>query len=78
QRRVLRRELSDLESGELRETTYYDVPVDKEQFQRESPLKQMKKNAVDCGSWNSDMSRRKPYSKSKRDVGKISPQNQET
>ncbi|CAJ1951009.1 unnamed protein product [Sphenostylis stenocarpa] len=67
----LQRELSDLELGELRESTPDDTHVAK-QFERKGSFKQLENKANTSEDRNSDFTRVKPSLKATSDLGKSS------
>jgi len=67
----LQRELSDLELGELRESTPDETHVAK-QFERKGSFKQLENKANTSGDRNSDITRLKPLLKANSDSGKQS------
>ncbi|XAR49958.1 hypothetical protein NMG60_11004147 [Bertholletia excelsa] len=70
--KMLQRELSDLELGELRETLPEETPGKKE-FERKSSFKQSVRKSSSSDYWNSDLCKAKPTGKATVDSGRPSP-----
>ncbi|XP_059640186.1 uncharacterized protein LOC132282498 [Cornus florida] len=70
---MLRRELSDLELGELREPLPEETAGVKKQFERKSSFKQLENKPSTSDYWNSDLSKGKPAGKISIDSVKHSP-----
>ena len=70
--KILQRELSDLELGELREPLPEETPGAKE-FERKSSFKQLENKPSTSDYWNADLSKGKPTGKAILDSGKPSP-----
>ncbi|GFY97143.1 dentin sialophosphoprotein-like protein [Actinidia rufa] len=70
--KILQRELSDLELGELRESLPEETPGAKE-FERTSSFKQLENKPSTSDYWNADLSKGKPTGKAILDSGKPSP-----
>ncbi|GMQ08416.1 hypothetical protein CsSME_00052149 [Camellia sinensis var. sinensis] len=71
--KLLQRELSDLELGELREPLSEETPGVKKEFERKSSFKQSENKQSSSDYWNSDLSKGKPTGKTIVDIGKPSP-----
>ncbi|KAK9282375.1 hypothetical protein L1049_005292 [Liquidambar formosana] len=72
---TLRRELSDLELGELREPMPEEAPGVKKKFERKSSFKQSESKPSTSDNWNLDMSKVKTAGKATLDSRKPSPPN---
>lgn len=72
---ILRRELSDLELGELREPVPEETSGAKKQFERKSSFKQSESKLNISGNWNSDLGKGRAAGKATLDSGKPSPPN---
>lgn len=70
---ILRRELSDLELGELREPLPEETPGIKKQFERKSSFKQSETKPNTSDNWNFDVNRGRHAGKVSLDSGKLSP-----
>ncbi|XP_052182485.1 uncharacterized protein LOC127795077 [Diospyros lotus] len=71
--KILQRELSDLELGELREPLLEETPGFKKEFERKSSFKQSENRTSSSDYWNLDTSKGKLTGKTSVDSRKLSP-----
>lgn len=72
---ILRRELSDLELGELRDPLPEEIPGVNKQFERKGSFKQSENKHATSDYWNFDASKGKPAGRTGMDSVKPSPPN---